>query len=168
MFAIPAPVVVVVMAAMVWAAWKTRDDGLRFSAVTVATVWVLWTAFIYAACYFYPDPKDGAYEPWQFGLFLDGLAAHALFIPGLTRSRMILIGLYALEVAAHIAYGFTKVALGHQPWQIYGDALDVLAILQIITVGGASGLDLLRGRGIHPLDRSEASGAFQREAGREK
>lgn len=168
MFALPMPFMIAILIAMAWVAWRTQDDGLRLSAGVVVAVWVLWTSFIYAAVFFFPNPKDGAYEPWQFGIFLDGLAAHVLLIPSINRNRLILICLYALQVAAHISYGFVKVAMGHQPWQIYGDVLDFLALAQIAVVGGASGLDLLRGRGVHPLDRSEASRALHREAGHEK
>lgn len=168
MFALPMPLMIAILIVMAWAAWRTQEDGLRLSASVVVAVWILWTGFIYAAVYFFPDPKDGAYEPWQFGIFLDGLAAHVLFIPGVNRNRLMLICLYALQVAAHISYGFVKVAMGHQPWQIYGDALDFLALAQIAVVGGASGLDLLRGRGVHPLDRGEPDYLRYREIGREK
>lgn len=125
----------------------TRNDGIVLSAVVLAFVWAAWFGFI---------TFTEIYDPWWFGIAIDAVAAFTLTIPGASRNRVILACLYWLQIAVHTSYGWVRIAKGIEPYDLYMDTIDGIAILQILFVGGWSIVDVLRGRGVHPLDRGEA------------
>lgn len=125
----------------------TRNDDIVLSAIVLGCVWAVWAGFIYAT---------KIYEPWQLGIALDALAALVLLVPHqATRPRIFLASLYWTQIAVHTSYGWVKTVKGIEPHDLYGDVIDGIAILQILFVGGWAIADLLRGRGVHPLDRRQ-------------
>lgn len=136
----------IMFAGLMILAHASGNRGAMLSACVLAAAWLVWCAIILVS---------GNYEPWQAGIAIDGLAAYILTMPGHgRRGRAIIASLYALQIAAHIAYGWEEVSLRTAPWQAYGQAVDAMAWLQIIGVGAWAGGDILhvRGRGVAVSD----------------
>lgn len=148
-----------VFGALLMLARLSRNDGIILSAVTLTCVWLCWYSFISAT---------GVYEPWYFGIAIDAVAAFALTIPGASRTRIALASLYWVQIAVHTAYGWSVIAAGQEPYELYANVIDGLAILQILMVGGWAVADILRGGGIHPLDRGEPDHIGMAKSVREK
>lgn len=129
------------------------NRGSFTASCVLATVWMCWSTTI---------EVSGNYEPWVVGVFLDAVAAYLLLIPGpRLKVRAVVAGLYALQIAGHVVYGYQST-YGHiDPYKIYGTAIDVLFWAQILVVGGWSIADILRNWRFHPiLPRKANSGDF--------
>lgn len=119
----------------------TRNGDIMLSAGVLAGVWMLWSGFIFAT---------GNYEPWQWGIFLDGVAAFILTLPGASRQRALIASLYWVQISIHVSYGWVTLNSAHPPHEIYTAAIDFLAVLQIFFVGGHAGYVLLHNGGDNP------------------
>lgn len=145
-----------IFGALLMAARATKHTDVILSAIVLSVVWVSWSLFI---------EISHNYEPWVFGIFLDGAAAYVLTLPGASRQRGFLAVVYAIQIMVHIMYGYETIGLKEPPYGLYSNVLDILALLQIAFVGGWCGFDLLRGRGVHPMDRDTQDSLHIRRKG---
>jgi len=131
----------------------SRDRVAILGANILVGIWMLWSGFIMAT---------GIYEPWHFGIVIDGLAAWLLLRAPSCRPRTVLAALYCVQIAMHIAYGIV-VLTAAPDYRAYYDRLKIIGWLQLFLVGGWSigslWLRLLRARHIsaasfHRADRA--------------
>lgn len=148
-----------VFGALLLIARLSRNDGIILSAVTLTCVWLAWSGFILAT---------EIYEPWWFGIAIDAIAAFALTVPGASRGRIALASLYWVQIAVHTSYGWSLTTQGKEPYELYTNVIDALAGLQILFVGGWGIVDILRGRGVHPMERGEPDYLGMAKRGSEK
>ncbi len=129
----------IMFAGLILLAFVSGNRGAVLSACILSGVWVVWCMSV---------KVTGDYEPWPVGIFLDGLAAYILTMPGRhRRGRVVIASLYAMQIAAHTAYGWQVVSMAVAPYEMYGSVLDALAWMQIIGVGAWAGGDILHIRG---------------------
>lgn len=130
----------VIFGGLLYLSRLTRNSGIMLSAGVLAGVWMLWSGFIVAT---------DNYEPWQWGIFLDGVAAFILTLPGASRQRALIAALYWVQISIHVSYGWVTLNSPYPPYEIYTWAIDGLAVLQILFVGGQAIRELLHNRGHH-------------------
>jgi len=136
-----------IFAALLAVSRLSRNEGAWLSACVLVAVWIIWSGSIEV---FESNPPVlfDAYEPWPVGIFLDAVAAWFLLLPGDNmRGRAIIASLFALQIAAHVAYGWQYVATNSPPWWIYEQAIEVVFLAQIAAVGAWASADILRNWG---------------------
>lgn len=118
------------LAAIGLVALTARNRNVTMSYSVVASNWCAWSAFILAT---------GAYEPWQFGIAVDGLAMTVLLFYPSNRIRAVLAATYCAQVAMHIAFGLLTMSRGVHNVDIYANWLGYIGWAQIALVGGHGG-----------------------------
>jgi len=110
------------------AAGVSRDRVAMLGASIVVGIWMLWSGFIFAT---------GIYEPWHWGIVIDGLATWVLLRAPTCRPRTILAALYCVQIAMHIGYGIVVMTTAPD-YEAYYDRLKIIGWLQLFLVGGWS------------------------------
>lgn len=120
-------------AALVLALLSERREIVWSAAIIIAS-WALWCLFILVT---------GDYEPWYWGILIDGLAIMALtwrgFNPPPGRFRAVIAALFTTQIVYHVAYGFVALQFGNADWEAYYMQTQVTGWAQLLIVGGWGG-----------------------------
>lgn len=120
--------------AMALAVWSGRRE-IAMSAIVIAGVWAAWCLFIMAT---------GDYEPWYWGIIIDGAAIRVLLHSPSCRVRATLASLFVMQIAAHVAYGAVLISMGAADWQSYYIQTQLTGWAQLLVIGGWGGGVVLR------------------------
>lgn len=118
------------LAGMLALALLSRRWEIMLSGLVVTASWAAWCIFILAT---------GDYEPWYWGIVIDGAAIALLLRSPSCRVRAVLAALFTTQIVYHVAFGFVTLRFGNADWEAYYTQTQVTGWAQLLIVGGWGG-----------------------------